>query len=95
MAAEDKALPIEENDYDLSNNTCAHYAIGIAGSLGFKRTPGVAEFIVENLLNDDSFLTIAQGKIWDGGLRILSVAGKSGLQKFTKDLVSSQLDIHW
>ena len=96
--AEGSVLPVTDSEYDLTSNTCAHYALRIARSLNFERTQELTYFIVDNLLNDDGFLEIACHKLWAGGVRVLASAaltGKAGFKKYTEDLVASELSIHW
>ena len=96
FTAMESATPIDEDDYDLTSNTCAHFAVGLARSIGFDKTPELANFIVDNLLRDGGFLQVAQGSIWTGGLRVLlSLTEDGGIEAFTKELVASQLDMIW
>eukprot|EP00956_Cyclotella_meneghiniana_P044167 scaffold304205_cov89-Cyclotella_meneghiniana.AAC.1 len=92
--AESSVEPVQDKDYDLTSNSCIHYAGRIWRALRFDETKELANFLVENLLENDGFLTIARQKYSAGGLRVLSfVTGKGSFENFVKDTVYSQLNI--
>ena len=94
MNAESSVAAIKDSEYDLTNNSCIHYALRIWRELHFNETNELANFLIDNLLRNDGFLNIARHKSAAGGLRILYyVAGKGSLKDFVKDLVYSQLNI--
>eukprot|EP00956_Cyclotella_meneghiniana_P043621 scaffold279897_cov116-Cyclotella_meneghiniana.AAC.1 len=50
LIAEKKATAINDSEYDLTKNTCIHYAGDIWRSLGVKETQDMADFLVSNLV---------------------------------------------
>eukprot|EP00956_Cyclotella_meneghiniana_P028140 scaffold64935_cov31-Cyclotella_meneghiniana.AAC.2 len=94
MDAESSVEAVQDKDYDLTGNSCIHYAGRIWRALHLDETNELANFLVENLLKNDGFLTIARQKYSAGGLRVLSfVKGKGSFENFVKDTVYSQLNI--
>ena len=94
MNAESSVAAIKDSEYDLTNNSCIHYAGRIWRNLRFDETNDLANFLIDNLLKNDGFLNIARHKSAAGGLRVLSyVTGQGSLKDFVKDLVYSQLNI--
>ena len=94
LEAEKKAAPIKDSEYDLSSNTCVHYARDIWRSLGVKETDALANFLVSNLVESDEFIELAKKKA--GGIRVaaaLAVGGQSALEHYVKNIVTSQLNI--
>eukprot|EP00956_Cyclotella_meneghiniana_P032458 scaffold89463_cov71-Cyclotella_meneghiniana.AAC.1 len=94
MDAESSVEAVQDKDYNLTSNSCIHYAGRIWRALHLDETNELANFLVENLLENDGFLTIARQKYSAGGLRVLSfVTGKGSFENFVKDTVYSQLNI--
>ena len=92
--AEGSVEAIKDFKYELTKNSCIHYAGHIWRKLQFDETNELASFLIENLLKDDGFLKVARDKLSAGGLRVMSyVAGKGSLEAFVKDTVYSQLNI--
>eukprot|EP00956_Cyclotella_meneghiniana_P023431 scaffold45649_cov55-Cyclotella_meneghiniana.AAC.1 len=92
--AERSVEAIKDSKYELTKNSCVHYAGHIWRKLQFDETNELASFLIENLLKDDGFLKVARSKLSAGGLRVMSyVAGKGSLKDFVKDTVYSQLNI--
>ena len=85
---------IKDSKYDLTNNSCIHYAGRISRGLHFDETHDLATFLIDNLLKDDGILTVARNYKAAGGLRVLSYAtGKGNFEDFVKETVYSQLNI--
>ena len=85
---------VKDSKYNLTSNSCAHYAQNIWRGLHFDETNELASFLVDNLLKEDGLLTVAAGKLSAGGLRVMSyAAGKGSFSDFVKDTVYSQLII--
>ena len=94
MDAERSVEPVQDKDYNLTSNSCIHYAGRIWRALRLDETNELANFLVENLLENDGFLTIARQKYSADGLRVLAfVTGKGSFENFVKDTVYSQLNI--
>ena len=97
IKAEESVEPIKDEYYDLTENSCIHYAFHISRALKMEETPEVADFLIRNLLKDDGLIKVAKEKLNSGGLRILNYAAGIGadgmIEKFVKDTVFSQLDI--
>ena len=94
LVAEKKATAINDSEYDLTKNTCIHYAGDIWRSLGVKETQAMADFLVSNLVGSDDFIEFAKKKA--GGLRAiaaLAIGGQSALEYYIRSTVSSQLKI--
>ena len=92
--AESSVEAVKDFEYNLTSNSCIHYAGRIWRQLHFDETNDLATFLIANLLKDDGFLTIAHNKYAAGGLRVLShLAGKGSLDDFVKETVYSQLNI--
>ena len=89
--------------YDFEKNSCVHYARNIwrairtdDGSGAVKETNKLAEFIIENLVNDNGFIGLVKEKANVGGVRtaaMLALGGKTALKSYLTDLVYGQLDI--
>ena len=97
IQAESSAEPVDDSKYDLTSNSCVHYAGRIWRGLKFDETAELADFLTENLLRDDGFLDIARNKVEQGGFRILSkyAMGEGKFEEFVKNTVLSQLYIKW
>ena len=94
MDVERSVEAIKDSKYDLTKNSCIHYAGHIWRGLRFDETHDLATFLIDNLLKNDGILTVARHKRAAGGLRVLSyVSGKGSLEDFVKELVYSQLNI--
>ena len=95
VKAERNANAVDDSDYDLTKNSCIHYAGDISRGLAFDETPKLAEFLIENLLMDDGLIEIARKNINLGGIRVLHnyVLSKGNFDQYVKDMVFSQLNI--
>ena len=94
MDAQSSVKAVKDSKYNLTSNSCVHYALHIWRELHFVETKDLANFLIDNLLKNDGFLTIARKKYDTGGLPVLSyVAGKGSFEDFVKDTVYSQLRI--
>ena len=93
--AESSVEAVKDSKYNLTSNSCAHYAQKIWRGLHFDETNELASFLVDNLLKEDGLLTVAGDKLSAGGLRVMSyyAAGKGSFSDFVKDTVYSQLII--
>lgn len=94
--AESNVEPVDDSKYDLTKNSCVHYAGSIWRELGFDETNQLAIFLVQNLIRDDGFVNVARDKVKVGGLRVLAmymVGGDIVFEKYVKDTVFSQLNI--
>ena len=70
-----------------------HYAGEITRALGsgvIKETPELAEFIIENIINDEGFVEMAKEH---RSSAMLALGGKAALRAYISDLVYSQLNI--
>ncbi|KAL3792563.1 hypothetical protein HJC23_005533 [Cyclotella cryptica] len=97
MAAERSAEAIDDTKYDLTANTCVHYAADIWRELDFEETEDLANFIVENLLKDDGALEYARQNVKYDGMRVLTsylTGDRGGFEEYVKNIVHSQLDIN-
>lgn len=95
IEAERTVRPLED-DYDIAVNSCAHYAGRIWRGLGFEETADLADFIVENAVEDEHFEDVARSHPTAGGRRVLAALGNGGrraLRKYWKGVVYSQLNI--
>eukprot|EP00956_Cyclotella_meneghiniana_P008260 scaffold11019_cov38-Cyclotella_meneghiniana.AAC.2 len=96
LIAEGSVEPVHDSDYDITQNNCAHYAQSIWRNLKFDETPELADYLIDNILRDDSVMEYIKEEATDyGGLRVLSkfTAGKRFYEKFVKESVISQLDL--
>lgn len=95
MIAHNKAPAIVSKDYDLTKNSCAHYAQSIWRALKIDETAELADFLITNLLRDDGLVKYAKQTMSQGGLRVMaSYANDSVLfKKYVRDTVISQLEI--
>ena len=95
LQAEQKAKAIDASEYDYFYNSCVHYAGQIWQSLGFKQTYDMANFLVDNIINDQDVRHLRAAKK-KGGLRALAaitLGGKGGFKKYVQGVVYSQLDL--
>ena len=58
IQAEGHAKAVDDLDYDLTKNSCVHYASDIWRSLELVETAALADFLVENLLKDGKYQTM-------------------------------------
>ena len=98
MIAEQLADPIQDVNYDLTKNSCIHYAGSIWRALKFEETPELANFLIQNLLQDDGLVRIALDKNDAIVLKFLALftgnkSKESMVEKYVEDLVLSQLNI--
>ena len=94
LSAEKKANAIDDTKYNLSKNTCVHYARDIWRSLGVKETQEMADFLITNLAGRDEFIEFAKKK--HGGLHAVmsfAIGGKRYLENYVRTIVTSQLSI--
>ena len=97
MAAERSAEAIDDTKYDLTANTCVHYAADIWRELDFEETEDLANFIVENLLKDHGALEYARKNAKYDGMRVLTsylTGDGGGFEEYVKNIVHSQLYIN-
>ena len=95
IEAESSVDPVDDSEYDLTHNSCAHYAQAIWRKLKFEETHDLADFLIENLLHNDGLLALAHQKVAVGGLRVLSKfkSDEDLFKKYIKETVNSQLNI--
>lgn len=95
LEAESKVSAVDDSDYDLTRNSCAHYAQHLWRRLGIQETPGLAVFLIDKILSDGGLVEYAQQTKQHGGLRVLShLSGdKNAFEQYVKNTVLSQLDI--
>ncbi|KAL3794650.1 hypothetical protein HJC23_010078 [Cyclotella cryptica] len=98
LDAEHKAEAIDDSKYDLTANTCVHYAAKIWRGLDIEETRDLADFIITNLLKDGSSLEYAkQNAKYDGRRALTSYlmeGDEVGFGEYVKDTVYSQLYIN-
>ncbi|KAL7546143.1 hypothetical protein ACHAWF_009483 [Thalassiosira exigua] len=96
LDAEDEAEPLFPSTYDLDTNNCIHYARRIWGTLGFKETEDLANFVISNIVDDENVLNLVVKNSQKGGRRILAEVGdggKNALKELVEDLVYGQANI--
>lgn len=96
LEAERAAEAIDDAAYDLTANTCVHYAADIWRGLDFEETEDLANFISENLLKKDGFLEYARQNAKYDGRRVLTsylTGNHGGFEDYVKEMVLSQLNI--
>ena len=95
LIAENQVPAIDGSNYDLTKNSCAHYAQSIWRALKIEETAELADFLITNLLRDDGLARYAKQTLSQGGLRVLTNYGKDSalFTKYVKDTVVSQLEI--
>jgi hypothetical protein len=97
LNAERVAKAIDDTKYDLTENTCIHYAASIWRDLNFEETEDLGNFIIENLLRDDGALEYArQNAKYDGSRALTSyiIGGEGGFEDYVKEIVFSQLNLN-
>lgn len=93
LKAEESVDAIDASEYDYLTNGCAHYAQRIWRSLGFEETEALANFFVDNIVDDSYSMERAEKS--KGGIRALAsiaLGGKGGFKDYVGDVVYSQLD---
>ena len=93
LKAEENVEAIDASEYDYLTNGCAHYAQRIWRSLGFDETEALANFFVENIVDDSRSMERAEKS--KGGIRALAsivIGGKGGFKDYVEGVVYSQLD---
>eukprot|EP00956_Cyclotella_meneghiniana_P037837 scaffold145304_cov62-Cyclotella_meneghiniana.AAC.6 len=95
IEAERNAKPfVYETNYDLTQNSCFHYAQRITRYLQLDETVALGDFLVQNLLRNDALLKMAKKHTAKRGLRVMSkFVSKDMYEKYVKDLIFSQLNI--
>ena len=94
LEAEENVEAIDASEYDYLTNGCAHYAQRIWRSLGFDETEALANFFVENIVDDSRSMERAEKS--KGGIRALAsivIGGKGGFKDYVEGVVYSQIDI--
>ena len=94
--AEEDATPIDESTYDFTSNSCVHYAGDIWRRLKVDETKELAEFIINNVVNDDSLKVLLKEREDIGSFRttaMLAIGGKPAMRSFISDIVYEQLHI--
>lgn len=94
LEAEEKVEAIPKEEYDYLSNGCAHYAQRIWRHLVFEETDALANFFVENVVEDSRAVEHAQKS--KRGLRALAslvVGGKGGFKDYVKGIVYDQLEV--
>lgn len=93
LNAEKGVAAISDAEYDLSRNTCVHYAQAIWRALGAKETKKLADFLIKNLSGSE-FISMASAKAGGhGAIASLAIGGQSAFKYYVKNLVTSQLKI--
>lgn len=95
IEAEGSIEAVDQSNYDLTKNSCVHYAGALWRALELKEDRALADFLVNSLLSDDGFINMARNKIDLGGLRVLSAfaSGEVKFNEYVKNIVISQLNI--
>ena len=88
--------PIADSDYDFTTNSCVHFAQGIWRGVGVAETTELAEFIINNVVNDNGLKELLEEYGDTGSFRttaMLAIGGKSATKHFISDVVYDQLAI--
>mmetsp|Transcript_50793 Transcript_50793/g.51202 ORF Transcript_50793/g.51202 Transcript_50793/m.51202 type:complete len:366 (-) Transcript_50793:821-1918(-) len=98
LQAEEDAVPLSVTEYDLSTETCAHYAQRIYRSLDIAETNELAQFVLSNIVENVNVDKLKKmlPKAGKGGLRALAaiaMGGEGAILRHLHELVYSQLDI--
>lgn len=95
LKAENYTKAVNDKKWDMTRNSCIHYAGDISRSLKFAETPELANFLVGNLLCDDGFVNIAYRNVATDGLHGISkyIVKDESFDEYVKELVHSQLNI--
>ena len=94
LKAEEDAKAIAVSAFNLATNSCAHYALSIWRSLKLDETAELANFTIENALNDENFESLVKAST--GGLGYIAsktLGGKAAMKGYLEDIVFSQLNI--
>ena len=89
LKAEENADPIDGKSFNLATNNCVTYASSIWRKLEFVETEDLANFLVDNIIVDETHLEKLASK--HGGRRLLKAMSNEGLKKFWSNIVYSQL----
>jgi hypothetical protein len=92
LKAEENADAIDVSSYDMLKNNCIHYAFSIWRSwrtLGLDEAEDLADFIIANVINDDSLGQRASN--WRGGRRLLSAVEDGIFETFVRNAVYSHV----
>jgi hypothetical protein len=98
LKAEEQVDAIKDSEFDVESNNCVTFAANIWRRLGFKETVQLAEFLTENIVDDEgtpSFLNAMRSAKSATGRRALAALalGKDSMNKYVSNVVSSQLFI--
>ena len=88
--------PIADSDYDFTTNSCVHFAQGIWRGVGVAETTELAEFIINNVVNDNGLKELLEEYGDTGSFRttaMLAIGGKAATRRFISDVVYEQLVI--
>jgi len=77
----------------LFNNSCPHYASSIWRAIGLEETDELANFLIENIVDDPSFVELAKKTGGARALAAVGIGGKGALEKYVAGMVYSQLEI--
>ncbi len=97
LKAEEAAEPLNDSEYDLTKNSCVHYAGRLWRFLGFEETNELALFLIDNIVGSgasgNGFKEIAKNHRVSGGLRALAAfaMGEEALKSYIEEVVYSQL----
>ena len=94
--AEENAQPIDDSNYDFTKNSCVHYAGDIWRSLSVVETVELAEFIIDNVVNNDGLKNFLEEHGDTGSFRtsaMIAIGGKPAMRRFISDIVYEQLHI--
>ena len=94
LKAEEKTNPTDEAAFNLATNNCVHYARSLWRLLDFPESDELARFVIENVVNDPNFDTLARQHA--GGVRYMAAKTIGGIPAFTghvEDVVYSQFII--
>ena len=95
LKAEESAEVIGSSDYDYFYNSCAHYAQRIWRSLGFEETKELADFFVDNIIDDVEGMKIAKkGSEVGRNLRAIAAIAVGGYKSYLESVVYPQLDLN-
>jgi len=93
LLAEESAEAFDESTYDLFNNSCPHYAGSIWRAIGLEETDELANFLIQNIVDDPSFVELAKKTGGARALAAVGIGGKVALKKYVAGRVYSQLEI--
>ena len=90
---------MDDSEYDLTKNSCVHYAGQLWRFLGFEETNELALFLVDNIVGSDGsgngFKKIAKNHQVSGGIRALAAfaMGEDAVKSYIEEVVYSQLSL--